>query len=139
MEELYTRRANARKNWRELHIRIIILNQMCREQRAMIIRANEKLAIENEKKLAMMKKRCDIPVIMPDSYKFMIWDVLKSMLYLTSIYSLTYLAAFSFQNKSNFFGNFDFAVDIVQLMDIGVTFFTAKKHRDVSARTHNFR
>ena len=36
---------------------------------------------------------------MPNTYKYMIWDWLKSFLYLLSIYSLWFLAAFRFQKS----------------------------------------
>lgn len=84
-----------------------------------------------------------MPVIYPDTYKYLIWDVIKSMLYLMSIFSLTYLAAYRFDLRGNesatLLSSFDFTVDIIQVIDIVLTFFTARPNADVTLRTKNFR
>jgi hypothetical protein len=55
--------------------------------------------MDNQRK---KKKICDITVIMPDSWKYMVWDVLKSILYTFSIYTLAYLAVYKFKSENEF-------------------------------------
>lgn len=75
---------------------------------------------------------------MPDTIWYLIWDVVKSCMYMTSLYTLAYSAAFRFEGE-NSFEVFELVVDIVQIVDIIHTFFTAKKVRSLTQTTLKLR
>lgn len=77
-------------------------------------------------------------VIMPNTIYYLIWDVTKSVMYMISLYTLAYSAAFKFEGP-NSFETFEFVVDIIQSLDIVHTFFTATKVRSLNNVTLKWR
>jgi len=119
------------------------MSQLCKMQKGMEIRRNMIIALEHKTRILLeknrQKKRVKIPVIKPDSYKYMIWDVIKSILYMMSIYTLFFLAALGFDGRFEILQKFDFIVDCIQMLDIVLTFFTAKRVQDMKESTNEWR
>lgn len=77
-------------------------------------------------------------VIRPNTIWYMIWDVVKSVLYMISLYTLAYAAAFKFQGPNDY-EDFEFVVDLVQILDIIHVFFIAKKVNEFSSFVQKWR
>ena len=67
-------------------------------------------------------------VIMPNQGWYQAWIQAKGLIYLSSLYILTYDAAFGFNQPSEIY----FYVDCIQIVDIVTTFFIARRVRDLS-------
>jgi hypothetical protein len=70
-------------------------------------------------------------VIQPNTIWYMVWDVTKSIMYMISLYTLAYAAAFKYKGDDSA-ANFEFIVDLVQIVDIIHVFFTATKVANLS-------
>lgn len=75
---------------------------------------------------------------MPNTNWYLVWDVFKSIMYMISLYTLAYSAAFRFQGE-NSASDFEFVVDLIQIIDIVHTFLTATKVRSLSQTTMKLR
>ena len=78
--------------------------------------------------------------IYPNTYKFAVWELAKSTLYMASMYTFAYMTAFMFQTittslpqeEFEWIVKFDMFVDVLQLVDMVLTFFTAVHVRNLS-------
>lgn len=74
-------------------------------------------------------------ILMPNNWYFNLWRAGKGFVYLTSMYILTYDMAFNFEAPSDIY----LYVDVIQLIDITLTFFTAVKVRNLSEYVQRYR
>lgn len=77
-------------------------------------------------------------MLKPNTLWYMIWDVVKSVLYMVSLYTLAYAAGFKFQGKNDV-ETFEFVVDLVQIIDIIHVFFIGKKANEFSSLVAKWR
>lgn len=70
-------------------------------------------------------------MILPNTTWYRLWDIFKSVGYMISLYTLAYDAAFQFDSGTKTEG-FEQLIDVIQIIDIFHTFFTAKKVRSLS-------
>ena len=70
-------------------------------------------------------------MIQPNTIWYMVWDVTKSIMYMISLYTLAYAAAFKYEGDDSA-ANFELIVDLVQIVDIIHVFFTATKVANLS-------
>jgi hypothetical protein len=77
-------------------------------------------------------------VISPNSTWYQLWDMTKSIGYMISLYTLAYDAAFMFESGTKT-ETFERLIDMIQIVDIVHTFFTAKKVRSLSIRVQQLK
>ena len=130
MTKIYERQNKAIKNWQNfgtyVHmLRSVGFNLVDRTQRQMW----DQTADEKTKRAWYE----GMYVISPTTIYYRLWDIFKSVLYMTSLYTLAYDAAFFFESGIQTAG-FEMFIDLIQICDVLLTFFTAKRVRDLSNR-----
>jgi hypothetical protein len=134
MEKLYTRQKNAIKNWHKIATRVHIIRSIGFN----IIDVDYSAEFQADRTIKKAWYESGSYIIMPDTIWYLIWDVVKSCMYMISLYTLAYSAAFKFEGE-NSFEVFELVVDLVQIVDIIHTFFTAKKVRSLTQTTLKLR
>lgn len=76
-------------------------------------------------------------VIYPENRVGIIWSVLKTIIIFISLFTLSYSAGFQFKTRKEM-REYEMFFDIVQLIDIVMTCFTAQKSRDISDATRQY-
>jgi hypothetical protein len=134
MKLISERHKIAIQNWQKIGIRVIVLRSL-----AFNIVDPETIPGENEPDQPKSKwYESGTYVIKPNTIYYLIWDVTKSVLYMVSIYTLAFAAAFKFEGD-NGAESFEFFVDLIQLLDIIHVFFCATKIYQLSQLVQQIR
>lgn len=129
MNNLYDKEIKAKQNWQMLCVRMRCLLAVARQSGVYPEREPISYAeyeVEQESKDAWYET--GQYTISPLTIKYQIWDSLKSALYMASMFTFVFETAFSFDQPQNgFMFFFEICVDLIQLIDIVLTFFTGRR------------
>lgn len=127
MDAIHVRQKIAIQNWKKIGIRVIVLRSL-----AFNI-VDPESTFEGKDKDVIKKSwyESGAYVIKPSSIWYMVWDVTKSVMYMISLYTLAYAAAFKYQSDDSA-ADFEFVVDLIQIVDIIHVFFCATKVQSLS-------
>jgi len=81
-------------------------------------------------------------VFYPNTRFYRIWDFCKSILYMGSMYTIIFQAAFRFNSRDKINDTlflYDYVVDAIQILDIIIIMFTAIDIREMSDYSKNYR
>ena len=130
MNSLYDKEIVAKNNWKKLKLRLRVLFAIAERQgvfpeREPISYAEFEAQLDNAKDKWFETGQYTISQL---TIKYQIWDSLKAALYLASMFTFVFETAFElFETQLGFVFYFEICVDLIQLIDIFLTFFTAKR------------
>ena len=133
MDNKYKKQGRAIKNWHKIVTRVHVIRSICFN----IVDVD----FSGEPVNDPVKKKwyeSGSYIIMPNTNWYLVWDVNKSILYMISLYTLAFAAAFQFKGE-NEAATFELLVDVVQIIDILHTFLTSIKVRQLSQYTLKYR
>ena len=129
------REKHAIKNWQKIGLRIQMISSLKLSMRIEDQPIEEDLQTDTTQNQVWWES--GVLIIYPESKIGLTWSVTKTIIIFVSLFTLSYSAGFLFNARDDL-KHYELFFDTIQLIDIVLTCFTARRSKDISMQTREW-